>query len=236
MQRVQHRDTRGLEQEIRKTLDTLPDELNDYYQIIIERIPSGIRWDNTYVVLEALCRSEQDIDAETLLAILQCSYSSNITDAESRMMQNTRLPLHGPRLEWGERYIKVVSGGLVEVSGLGDGGRPVLQFMHQTVKEFVESPRFRLQLLGKHTGRFVRENGHSFIAKHLFFQLPRKRTPTINELFFYHARESETTMDFSQYYFFATAPSFFPILRVEFPHTLPSLVEKAVFAGRVSCD
>lgn len=228
-QRAQVRDTRGLEQEIRRTLDTLHDELDDYYQVIIERIPSGVRWE-TYVVLETLCRSQQDVGAETLLEIFQCSYSSNLADAQSRMTQDAQLSLHGPRLDWGESYIKVVSGGLVEVGGLGEGEIHVLQFMHQTVKEFIESPRFRLQLLGNHTGKFVSENGHSFIAKHLFVQ------SRIAKLFFYHARESETTMGSSQHDFFTTAPpSFFSTFHDHFPHSLPSMVNVAVFAGLQLC-
>lgn len=40
LQRLQLRDTQGLEEELRKTLDGSPDELDDYYQVIVQRIPS----------------------------------------------------------------------------------------------------------------------------------------------------------------------------------------------------
>lgn len=224
-ERVQLSDVQGLEEELRKTLDGIPDELDDYYQLIVQRIPSGTRRES-YVVLETLCRSDQDIDMMTLRAILECSYSKSLADAQNRLKGNSKVSLHGPGPEWGETYIKVVSGGLVEVSGLSHEGKPIVQFMHQTVKQFVLSPRFKLQLFGDNVGMFVIENGHSFISKHLFID------PLFDDRFFYHAREAEITTGFSQYDFFSTAPrDHYSFVHRRFPLFFPSMIAVAVLAG-----
>lgn len=226
-QRVQQCDFEGLEQELRKTLDNIPDELDAYYQIIVQRIPDGMRWES-YVVLETLCRSEEDVQIATLLAILKCSNSKSLLEAKEKLKKGSQSFLQGPGLEWGERYIKVVSGGLVEVNGLSARGN--VQFMHQTVKQFVLDPRFKLQLLGNNIGMFVTENGHSFISKYLFVKSYFKTR------FFYHAREAETTMGFSQYDFFTTASQYhYASFRRAFPHNAPSVLAMAVFAGLQLC-
>lgn len=43
---------------LRRTLDSLPDKLDEYYAAIIERVSLGSRWE-TYVVLESLARSNR---------------------------------------------------------------------------------------------------------------------------------------------------------------------------------
>lgn len=220
-QRLRLRDTQELEQELRKTLDRIPDELDDYYQVIIQRIPSGMRWES-YVVLDTLCRADQDIDTETLLGILQCSSAKSFTDAQRQLIPGSGIRLQAGGLERGEHYIKVVSGGLVEVGGLSVEGSPIVQFMHQTVKQFVVSPWFKFQLLGNR-GMFITENGHCFISKYLFIN------SLFRDRFFFHARKAETTTGFSQYDFFSTAPADHLISRDR--HRYGSLVAMAVLAG-----
>lgn len=227
LQRVQQRDVEGLEQKLRKALDIIPDELDAYYQIIVQRIPAGMRWES-YVVLETLCRSEEDVQTATLLAILKCSNSKSLVEAKEKLKKGSQSSLQGPGLEWGERYIKVVSGGLVEVNGLSARGN--VQFMHQTVKQFVLDPRFKFQLLGNNIGMYVTENGHSFISKYLFVKSHFKNR------FFNHAREAETTMGFSQYDFFSTASQYhYASFHRAFPHNPPSILAMAVFAGLQLC-
>lgn len=201
LERLQLGDLQGLQEQLRKALDGIPDELDDCYQFILQRIPPGTRWES-YVVLETLCRSDQDIDIKTLLTVLQCWSAKSLTDAQHKLIPTSQMPLQGAGAEWaqeGERYIKVVSGGLVEVGGLSVEGKPIVQFMHQTVKQFVVGPRFKFHLLGNR-GMFITENGHCFISKYLFMN------SLFEESFFYHAREAETTTGFSQYDFFSTAP------------------------------
>lgn len=195
----QWRDTQELMQELRKTLDGIPDELGDYYRLIVQRIPPGTRWES-YVVLETLARAEDDITTTALLAILKCSNAKSVADAQKRLNQNGQMSLDASGLDWGERYIKAVSGGLVEFEDLTEEWTPNVQFMHQTVKQFVLGPWFRLQLLGTNIGALTTENGHSFISKYLFV------TSGFDRSFSYHAREAEVTTGFSQYEFFGTVP------------------------------
>ncbi|KAL1864544.1 hypothetical protein Daus18300_007559 [Diaporthe australafricana] len=197
LRRAHLRDTQELEQELRKTLDAIPDELDDYYQVIVRRIPPGSRWE-CYVVLETLCRSDQDMETKTLLAILKCSSAKSFIDAKHKLNEYPQMPLQGSGLKWAERYIKTASGGLVEVGGLSEQGEPILQFMHQTVKQFVEGPWFKIQLLGNNLGMFVTENGYSFIAKYLFVHT------VLGSRFVRHARAAEATTGFSQSIMYST--------------------------------
>lgn len=198
-QRLRLRDTQGLKEELRKTLEGIPDELEDYYQVIVQRLSSGMRRES-YVVLETLCRSDQDIDTQTLLGILRCWSATSLTDAKRKLLSDPRLSLQGAGLTQAERYIEVVTGGLVEVCDFTVKGKQLVQFIHQTVKQFIVGPWFKFQLLGN-SGVFITENGHCFISKYLFTK------SLLDDRFFYHAREAETTTGFSQYDFFSTAPT-----------------------------
>lgn len=224
-QRSQLHDTQELKQDLRKTLDEIPDELGDYYRVIVERIPPATRWES-YVILETLVRTENDIETMTLMEILKCSSSRSVRDAEERVKQNS----HMLGSDWGERYIKTVSGGLVEFGGRSRNGEPIVQFMHQTVKQFVLGPWFRLRLLGSNVGELTTENGHSFISRYLFVKMD------FDGSFSYHAREAEVTTGSSQYEFFSTAPrDHFPFGPVRNRRYMPSMIALAVFAGLQLC-
>lgn len=229
LRRPRLQDTQALEQELRQTLDAIPDELDDYYQVILQRIPLGNRWES-YVVLETLCRSDEDIDIRTLIAILKCAPAKLIAEAKRKLKEDSKMPPPGLWMEWGERYVRALAGGLVEIGGVSDEGEPVLQFMHQTVKQFVEGPWFRYQLLGHNVGTFVTENGHSFIAKHLFV------LSVLTDRFVRHAREAEATTGFSQYDFFSTAPpNYLSSVRNARLIRLPSMAVVSVSAGLQLC-
>lgn len=232
LQRVQQQEiVEGLKQELRQTLENIPDELDAYYQIIVQRIPPGTRW-GSYVVLETLCRSVEDVETATLLAILKCSNSMSLAGAKENLNKGpgSQIPLPGTEPEWGERYIKAVSGGLVEVGGLSAEGKPIVQFMHQTVKQFVLGPRFKLQLLGTNVGTHVTENGHSFISKYLFVE------SHFGNRFFYYAREAEATTGFSQYGFFSTAlQSHYVSFSGVVSERLPCVLAMAVLSGLQLC-
>lgn len=156
--------------------------------------------------------------------------------AHAELKRTQYSTLDGSGWEWGKQYIKAVSGGLVELGGFCKRGKPIFQFMHQTVEQFVEGPWFKLQLLGNNIGMFVTENGHSFIAKHLFVH------SSFTNRFVRHAREAETTMSFSQYEFFSTAPrEHYPDMSSNFPYQLTTIIELSALAGlqlcvRDSCD
>lgn len=175
---------------LRRTLDSLPDKLDEYYAAIIERVSPGSRWE-TYVVLESLARSETALSIPVLTALIWCSTARRCSDLKN-------LPRHLPGPEQAEKLIREVTGGLVDI----DQWSNQVQLMHQTVKEFVEAPQFRHMVLGHNRAEMTEENGHSFLAKHLFLEENFK----LDRRFAIHARESERTTGLSQYEFFASAP------------------------------
>jgi len=179
----------AVERELRRTLDSFPDELDEYYAAIIKRISPASRWD-AYVVLECLARSERSLTARELADIVTCSTIVDWPDDFQIRRQ------YSNRYE-AEPFIREVSGGLV------DFWPSRVQLMHQTVKDFVEDPRFRFVILSQARAEITEENGHSFLAKFLFLNLVGSVDPT----FLFHAREAERTTGLSQYKLFAAAPT-----------------------------
>ncbi|KAH8745848.1 hypothetical protein BGZ57DRAFT_974359 [Hyaloscypha finlandica] len=171
---------------LRHTLGSLPDKLDEYYAAIIERVSPGSRWE-TYVVLESLARSEAVLPIQDLTALIWCSMTKRYLVPKQ--------PQRGePSLEQAEQLIREVTGCLVDI----DRWTKTVQLMHQTVKEFVEAPQFRHMVLGHNRAEMTEENGHSFLAKHLFLINDRR--------FATHAREAERTTGLSQYEFFTSVP------------------------------
>jgi hypothetical protein len=121
-------------------------------------------------------------------------------------------------------------GGLVEIVRSADDVEYV-QFMHQTVKDFVEHQQFRSSVLdGVHASLIV-ENGHSFISKHAL--LVQRLQPNS----FFHLRQAERTTGLSQYFIMSKLNSkHWEILCHSIQlHMRWTLVQFAVFAGLQIC-
>jgi hypothetical protein len=176
-----------LKQQLRRTLEALPDQLDQYYAAIIERVSPASRWD-TYVVLESLARSSSPLTATGLVDIVSCSVARRWPEAG-------RIRHQKYSSEEAEHFIRGISGGLVDFMPNH------VQLMHQTVKDFITDPQFRQTVLGQDRGRITEENGHSFLAKYLFLE-------SLNaNRFAFHAREAERTTGLSQYDLIARAPT-----------------------------
>jgi hypothetical protein len=72
-----------LKEKVKKTLDSLPDELDQYYGTIMERIPSGFRWE-AYVALELICRAEGQLSLNAIVRMLDLSTVRNLEEARIR--------------------------------------------------------------------------------------------------------------------------------------------------------
>ena len=114
-------------------------------------------------------------------------------------------------LEKLESRIRIISGGLVEFVQ-----SERLQFMHQTVQEFVEQSRFKIIVLDSR-GRVTAENGHSFIAKEYVFSAKKYalgiRYATrdyqhlaLRDQAIFHLQNAERTTGLSQYSTLVGAP------------------------------
>ncbi|VUC32091.1 unnamed protein product [Clonostachys rosea] len=185
-----------LKEKVQKTLDSLPDELDQYYVTIIERIPSGFRW-YAYVALELICRAEAEISLDDIVCILDCSTAHTVEEARARTMRESRISRAHVQAYEKEGYIRMLSGGLIDIVYHDRISR--VEFMHQTIKEFVEDSQFRALILKEWRADFTRENGHSFLAKYYFL------TRDFNQFFIYHARQSELSTGLSQYELYAKA-------------------------------
>lgn len=185
---------RDLKRELHETLVSLPSELNNFYGIILERLPHNNRKE-CYAIMESISRSGEVILLSDLIRIVHTSRSQ--TFEQARMA--TAAGLMSPLEQW-RAYIATVTGGLVEVATWLEGQEGV-QFMHQTVKDFVEDPRFKQLTLGPDLARLSHENGHTFLAK---AALTRPRG--LDDTFAWHAYHAERTTAYSLYGFISTIP------------------------------
>ncbi|OTA90642.1 hypothetical protein M434DRAFT_77651 [Hypoxylon sp. CO27-5] len=149
-----------VENELRSKLDSIPDQLDDYYATIIRRISESCRWD-TYVALECLARTDNRLTALELMGVIKHSLVR-------RWPVASQIDYPDLEPEKAESFIREISGGLVETK------REFVQLMHQTVRDFIEDPQFRQVVLGKERGQMIKENGHTFLAKasRILDQLP----------------------------------------------------------------
>jgi hypothetical protein len=182
---------------LHQVLDLLPSELDDFYSTIIERIPQSARW-NSYVLFETVCRSETYLSPETLYLILILSQKDPTTVHEN---VEQAFEEHRQQCAKGDLNGKIIAltGGLIEIDRTWNG--PQVQFMHQTVQEFVEDPEFKVLLLKNGRARITHENGHSFLARHLLLTQPHVRNNDLGK----HARLAEQTTGCSQFELFSPA-------------------------------
>lgn len=211
--------------DLQKVLESLPDELDDYYVTIVNRIPKSSHWD-AYVLLECVSRARWDLDTRTAARALALSLASGYTDAkricDRRKVQAIERDLKGDRRsEWDHflRKVAELSGGLVET--VRSGQQTNLQLMHQTIMEFVQHPTFKHKILGD-WAKMTHENGNSFLSKAYLFDgsaASDDMTGLIWTIRGYYAREAELTTGKSQFALFSqAAPDKF---RSSCPITLP---------------
>jgi len=141
-------------------LQSVPTELSQYYNFIIQRIPSSLRW-QTYALLEAVvrARSQEELRLDYLWKTVLISDSRFYSAAQEELRQFNNLQVgYEIATKEPERAILLWSGGLVSVQSMS------AQLMHQTVYEFVTKLDFKDQVLGSLAGATY-ENGHTFHFK-----------------------------------------------------------------------
>ena len=187
---------------LRTALDSLPDQLDEYYVTIIERLPAASRWDS-YVVLDSMARRRSAMTLWAILEVLECSTASTISEGEARVEKLKKKSQY-----WAEERLRTLSGGLVEIADSADRSNgpplhrnlqfdPEIQLMHQTVQEFVEDTTFKLIILGERAN--TPGNGHTFLSSY-YLTVDRWEEAELA----WNARESEVTTGRSQYGLFST--------------------------------
>jgi len=150
---------------LEKRLEELPDDLFEFYEMIVERISKRNRR-RTFALLELLIRhigppleARQIRDAALLLDCRTFSEAIEILETTAQLANLDPEP-HDKSIR---DDIHTWSGGLVEIKVQNGIARP--QLMHQTVLEFAMGLWFKGMVVGD-LASILHENGHSFHAKY----------------------------------------------------------------------
>ena len=195
-------------QELMQMISILPSDLQKLYERIVQRIPAPQRKE-AFIMLEIVLRSNGCLAFYDFATTVNCASHPRIDGwiigIESGECSHFALSNFNRRLK--DRY-----GAFIEVVGFPD--RPYVQFIHQTVKEFVSRPGFpkTMQEMSQPTAP---DNGHTFLSRFYlaFLMSPNfdsinrkplvKRTPLeIWNSFTDHACDAETSTGVSQQDFF----------------------------------
>jgi hypothetical protein len=144
-------------------LRSLPDELGQFYQRIIENLQPEHRWE-TYVMLEAVLRFDGELTAEELCGILACSSVKSLKDTPWELPHPRSEDFAESQLS---RRLRSRCGGLLELvpNLVVESRQFTVRLMHQTVKEFISQPGFQQLVLLNMRDRPM-ENGHTFLSKY----------------------------------------------------------------------
>ncbi|UKZ60602.1 uncharacterized protein TrAtP1_001874 [Trichoderma atroviride] len=171
-------------------LNSLPNDLEQYYKLIITRIPSSYRWE-AYCLLEVISKSADAIFLSQVSDILACARANSVDDLFA-LKARSRDAAH----RYSNGQLRIHSGGLIEAVGSNQ-----LQLLHQTLIEFVQLPEFK-NLILKDRYRITKENGYSILLKYTVFredllhqEFHDLRSPvvTVSSKALYYAREAEST-------------------------------------------
>lgn len=218
-----------LQEELYQCLESLPDGLDEFYNLIIERIPNNLRWDG-YVILETISRSVEPLSVQELVLIVRLSRSQNFSEAQDQLEQSkyVKSPRQSslPSFRQSRHYLETATGGLAEVVATwNESTTAKVQLMHQSVQDFVaQTSDLKSVILGRVQARLVLENGYSFLSKYSFTNAhATSRTRAIGmvrkkpnnctfEAFGSFARQAEQTTGCSQLKFLQAEPGqyFFP--------------------------
>lgn len=200
-----------LRKELSRCLNSLPDELDEFYRLIIQRISHSLRWDS-YVILEIISRFGELLSVDELVQMIQISNAKTCSEAQFSFISpqsKSTLASGSPQfLARSQQYLEAATGGLEEVvkttSGTSENAKASVQFMHQSVQDFLQSSDLKLISLGISRARLVVENGYSFLSKYRFMPPFATSKPTATDFaaFGVFARQAEHTTGYSQINFF----------------------------------
>ncbi|KAI9164142.1 Protein SERAC1 [Paramyrothecium foliicola] len=217
------------QKQLEEKLRELPDDLVNFYDLIVERIPKSNRR-YAFALLEVLIRQENVAATaghiRNAVLISSCSTYAEARDELELVMASSPKKKAASRKQI-EADIMTWGGGLVEIR------KNCPQLMHQTVFEFATSLTFKETVLGN-LAPIVTENGHSYHFKYwttclinpesrwpfLKREEPRLSQTEFESRIAFHGERSEVTTGNSHLHFIASIPddSFHRLLQVKFPH------------------
>lgn len=184
--------------ELMAIVDTVPAELGDFYSSIIDRIPQKYRLES-YIMMETLVCSEAQLTLDIFARTVDCALCQTVQESLQRMKTG---PLSIASPDEARRRLQSRCGGLVELIDFSNGGGKayMVQFMHQTVKDYVGNPGLEPLVLG-HRRNPLHQNGHSFLAKSFLTMLQSKSSNVSMSIVMAamaHSRLSESSIGMSQ--------------------------------------
>ena len=191
-------------QELMQMISILPSDLQKLYERIVQRIPAPQRKE-AFIMFEIVLRSNGRLAFFDFATTVNCASHLRIDGwikgIESGECSDSALSDFNRRLK--DRY-----GAFLEV--IGFPYHPFVQFIHQTVKEFVSRPGFA-RTMQETSQPIIPDNGHTFLSKFylaflmspnfdlLIRQASLKRKPIeIWNAFADHACDAETSTGVSQ--------------------------------------
>jgi len=138
--------------QVKELLEALPDGLEELYERTIERIPQSCRLE-AFVVLEIVNHTDHTLDVWEVTDAASCALGETVEECVGMTKRSPRMNEEQATLQ-----LKNLCGGLIETY------LTRVQFMHQTVKDFVSRPGFEHRMLGRSYAP-LHENGFSFLMK-----------------------------------------------------------------------
>jgi hypothetical protein len=145
--------------QLKERLQLLPDGLEKLYERTIERIPQSYRLE-AFIVLELVNRARENLTVLNVIGAASCALGKTLDECVEILKQKL-LTMDDMQAAL---QLKNLCGGLIETYRTKDECTRV-QFMHQTVKDFVSRPGFERHMLG-HSHAPLYENGFSFQMKY----------------------------------------------------------------------
>lgn len=145
--------------QLKELLQALPNGLEELYERTIERIPRTCRLE-AFIVLEIVNRALHNLSIWQVTGAASCALGKTFEECA----ETVRKRLLGMDDEQAALQLKNLCGGLIETYR-DENELTRVQFMHQTVKDFVSRPGFERRMLGRSYAP-LHENGFSFLMKY----------------------------------------------------------------------
>ncbi|KAI9736325.1 MAG: hypothetical protein M1834_001211 [Cirrosporium novae-zelandiae] len=186
-------------QQLLETLKSLPGDLEQLYERIVDRIPEGHRA-TAYSMLEIVLRSSEELDIYEFIKATECADCDTFDDCQAVFSSNAFIYAgNNDHLQ----SLLDPCGGLIEI--LHRPKNPIVQFMHQSAKDFVSKLGFGQRIL-KHSCFLTVSNGYSFMCKYALTKLTYDEKPQGFLRCMQYAFLAESTTGSSQRIFFDSFP------------------------------
>ncbi|KAB8532562.1 hypothetical protein FH972_025507 [Carpinus fangiana] len=200
--------------DVSKALEALPDELETFYERILDRIPARYRIES-YILLEIILRSEnQLLNPNGIAFAMACAKLDNFATCRIQFELMSTHSEHSLSLAIIRRHgWALLDATYLENEEHDDRMIVGIQFMHQTVKDYLQRPGSLSRLLDVSVASQI-GNGCSILSKSLLtICVMSEKVSSIKSLWngtwlqlvencFHYAHEAETTTGLSQRIFF----------------------------------